>query len=228
MTFTIDNDQKQILLQKISEVVETYRAQSLLDIGAGQSSLALQLAQKVKRYVAIESNFHFAKQLRAAGLSVIEGAFPTIQIQGTYDLVLSSHSIPEQIELYKLFLTKAWELVAPRGLLIVITFKGVKDELFALTNRFRKDWDDPDVLKYDELIRILSTFGEVKVEKITSHSSSKNIKGLLDVLVLSIGGSEAEKETYRSELRHIVEEKYKSVDKYVFPHEHLVFSVRRN
>lgn len=228
MTFTTDNDQKQVLLHKISEKIESFGIKSILDIGAGQSFLALQLAQKVKRYVAVESNPNLVKQLRTVGLSVIDGTFPDVQVQGTYDLVLSSHSIPEQIELYKPFLTRVWELVAPGGLLLVVTFKGVRDELFALTNRLRKDLDDADMLKHDELIKILSTFGEVKTEKITSHSSSKNTEDLLDVLTFSIGGTETEKETYRTELRCIVEENYKSVDRYAFPHEHLMFSIQKN
>lgn len=228
MIFNIHNDQKQILFHKIYEVIEKYHIQSLLDIGAGRSFLALQLAQKVKKYLAVESSPNLAKQLRDANVSVIEGTFPKVNIQGTYDLVLASHSIPELVGLYKPFLEKAWEIVASKGLLLVITFKGVRDELFELTNRFRKKWDDTDMLKHDELIKILSTFGEVKTEKVTSHSSTENIEDLLDVLVFSIGGSEVEKEIYRPKLRRVLEDKYKSGGQYVFPHSHLLLSLQKN
>lgn len=228
MTFTIDSDQKQILWQKISEVIETYRTQSLLDIGAGQSSLALQLAQKVKKYLAVESNPNLVKQLRGANVPVIEGTFPEVDIQGTYDLVLVSHSIPEQIELYQPFFAKAWELVAPKGLLLVVTFKGVKDDLFTLTNCFRKNWNDDDTVKYEEMFKILSIFGTVKTEKIVSHSYANDIEDMAELLTFSIGGSAAEKEMYRPELKSILEEKYKRDEQYVFPHEHLVLSVKKN
>lgn len=223
----ITSDQKQVLLHAISEKIESFGVQSLLDIGAGQPLLALPLSQKVKKYLAVESSPNIAKQLRDANVSVIEGTFPKVNIQGTYDLVLASHSIPERVGLYKPFLEKAWSCVASGGLLLIITFKGVNDDLFLLTNRLRKNWTDEDALKYKEVLSVLSTFGAVEVEQITSHSVSEHTEDMADVLTFSIGGTEQEKAEYRSELTRILEEKYKNGTKYIFPHEHLVLSVQK-
>lgn len=225
--FNIQSDQKQVLLRKISEVIDAHHAQSLIDIGAGQPFLALQLAKKVKKYLAVESSPNLAKQLRDANVSVIEGTFPQVNIQGTYDLVLASHAIPEESKLYGPFLKKMWEFVSPGGLLLVITFKGATDDLSALASRFRKDWVDVDISKYKEMLQILSSFGEVKTEKIVSHSSADNVDDMADMLAFSIGGTEQEKAAYQPTLKHILEEKYKNNGRYIFPHEHLILSVRK-
>lgn len=226
--FKITNDQKEVLLKKISELIERYGTQSLLDIGAGQSFLALQLSQKVEKYLAIESTPKSAQKLRDANVQVIEGTFPEVDIQGTYDLVLASHSIPERVELYQSFFTKAWSHVALGGLLLVITFKGVKDELFVLTKRLRESCSDDDTLKYEAMIKILSTLGKIKMEKIVSCSGADNIEDMTNFLTFSIGGTWSEKVAYRPELKRIIEEKYKSGTQYIFPHTHLVFSVKKN
>lgn len=225
--FDIQSDQKQVLLTKISEVIDTHHAQSLLDIGAGQPFLALQLAKKVKKYLAVESDPPRAQQLRNAHISVVGGIFPDIEVQGTYDLVLASHAIPEESKLYGSFLKKMWELVSPHGLLLIITFKGVVDDLSALASRFRRDWVDTDISKYKEMLKILSSFGEVRTEEIVSHSSTDSRDNMVDMLVFSIGGTEQEKAAYRPTLKHILEEEYKHNGQYIFPHKHLILSVRK-
>lgn len=222
--FNIQNDQKQVLLKKISKVIERYHLKSLLDIGAGQPLLALPLSQRVKKYVAVESSPNLAKQLRDANVSVVEGTFPKVNIQGTYDLVLASHAIPEESKLYGPFLKKMWEFVSPGGLLLVITFKGAVDDLSALASRFRKDWIDADISKYEAMLDTLSSFGEVKTEKIVSHSSANTSDDMADVLTFSIGGTEQEKAAYQPTLKHILEEEYKNNGRYIFPHEHLILS----
>ena len=226
-SFKITSDQKQVLFRKVSEIIGARHIQSLLDIGASQGFLAAALAQETKRYVAVESDQQRAAVLRAQGISVIEGVFPNVHIQGVYDLVLTSHSVPESAELYEMFFTKAWELVAPDGLLLVITFKGAQDDLFTLSRYFDKSWGDDDWLKLNEMHQVLSRFGSVSTEKITSHSYADNVADIADMLTIAIGGTSAEKAARRSELERIVGTKYKNESGYVFPHEHLVLSVEK-
>lgn len=224
---TMVNNQKQILLSKISEIIDRYRAKSILDIGAGGSILAVPLSKRVEKYIAIEVVPDRAKELRDVGLAVVERVFPDVAVSGTYDLVLSSHSIPEKKELYRPFLEKAWQLVAPKGHLVIITFKGVKDGLEILASQLRRSWVSSDGEKYDEMIRILSGFGDIDKGKIVSRSNSKDINEMADMLTFSIGGTDQEKESYRQELKNVLETKYKNGDNYIFPHEHLVLIVQK-
>ena len=227
LSFIVDNDQKQVLLKKISEIIDQFEIKSILDIGAGHPILAIPLSKKVVKYFGIETEPNRVKQLKEAGLNVIEGRFPEVVLSDTYDLVLCSHSIPEQVDEYHSFFAKAWDLVTKNGWLVIITFKGVKDDLEDLTNQLRENWADDDKLRYEEMIKILSAFGEVQTDKIVSHSNSEDIEQVANLLSFSIGGTDEEKKSYREKLENILEEKYKVGGKYVFPHEHLVLMIQK-
>jgi hypothetical protein len=223
--FTVDNDQKRVLLDRISAIIARDQAQSLLDIGAGHPLLAVPLSRCVERYLAIEADPGRAKGLRDAGLAVSEGPFPVVHVTETFDLVLSSHSIPEQVELYRPFLTQAWELVNPDGALVIITFKGVQDDLEDLTNLLRTNRVDDDRRKYQAMMDILPTLGIVTAESIVSHSRSTDIEEMANLLTFSVGGTADEKKSYRQRLKNLLEERYRMNDSYAFPHEHLVLRV---
>ncbi len=223
----VNNNQKQVILDKISEIVDRFKIKSILDIGAGEPSLALPISKLVENYVGIENNPDRVNRLRNEGLKVINGEFPNINILEKFDLVFSCHSIPEDILEYNNFFKKAWSLVKEDGWLIVITFKGVKDNLDDLVNNLRKEYTNNDTLMYDEAINILSSFGEVKREIITSLSSSTDIEKMLDLLSFSIGGSDSEKLMYREKLKNILNNNYKISSRFDFPHNHYVLMVKK-
>jgi len=118
--------------------------------------------------------------------------------------------------------------VKKNGWLVIITFKGIKDDLEDLTNDLRKNWVDDDKPKSEEMIKILSTFGEILKENIVSHSSSENVEQMANLLSFSVGGTtDEEKKSYRQKLKDVLEEKYKIGSRYVFPHEHLILLVHK-
>lgn len=227
LSFNVDNNQKEILLRKISEIIDRFKIKSILDIGAGHPILVVPVSKRVDKYIGVETEPNRVKLLREAGLKIVEGEFPNIEIKGSFDLVLSSHSIPEQISDYPQFLQKAWGFVKENGWLVIITFKGVEDDLENLINILRKNWTDNDKPKYDEMMKILSTFGEVSKEKVTSQSSSEDIEQMTNLLSFSIGGSGNEKSSYHQKLKDILNEKYKTGGKFIFPHKHFVLMVQK-
>src|SRR3989344_2336155 len=103
--FLSHTDEKKVLLSKIEKIVSHLRAQSILDIGAGNGLISIPLAKKVGEYLALEQNNKFYKILSQAGLSVIPETFPTPALppKHLFDLVLSSHSISYEPELLEPF-----------------------------------------------------------------------------------------------------------------------------
>ena len=95
----ITSDQKDVLFREISSYIKDYKVKSLLDIGAGDGVLAKKLANRVSQYFAIESNKKRAKNFKALGLKVRCTRFPK-KIGKRFDMVLASHSIPENKKLY--------------------------------------------------------------------------------------------------------------------------------
>ena len=149
------SNQKEVLLKEISKYIKKYNVKSLLDIGAGDGVLAKKLNTIVEKYLGIEKNAEWKENLK--GLNITQGEFPC-KINGEFDMVLSSHSIPEEKSLYKAFLEQAWSLVKDGGVLVIVTFKGG-----VLPNGRVHDKE-----LSDELLQILNTFGEIKTKKAIS------------------------------------------------------------
>ena len=60
----ITTNQKDVLFREISLYLKKYKVKSLLDIGAGDGILAQKLANRVSRYLAIESDRERIEKLR--------------------------------------------------------------------------------------------------------------------------------------------------------------------
>ncbi len=126
--------QKRTLIENISWYIHDSMASSLLDIGAGRPDTAAALSKEVERYTAVEQDSRRAAELKNAGLEVVQGRFP-LQLGSVYDLVLSSHSLPESsTELYPAFLSAAWDLTSDHGIMLIVTFKGARGDLATLRN----------------------------------------------------------------------------------------------
>ena len=214
-------DQPEVLVREVAARLRARHARSLLDIGAGSGGVAVPLSKEVARYLAIEARAPAAAALRAAGLEVVEARFP-VDLDERFDVVLSSHSIPEDgPELYGPFLGRAWDLVAPGGLLLVITFKGVDDsavQLLAERLAGRSYGSHPH---YPLLISILNTCGPVERTRIDSHVRTAEASDL--VAFFGHWFSDARE----GDLEHILAETFRDGAGYCVPTPHLVLAVSK-
>lgn len=163
-------DQRAVLTGLIARHARAPGVASLLDIGAGEGGVAGAIAAMVPRYLAVECDAGRAAALRARGLEVVEATFPCAVPGGPFDLVVSSHSIPEGPPAdYPAFVDAAWALLAPRGTLLIATFKGPDiDPIQQLVGDYlgAAPVDDP---RYAELLRLLSARGTVATATVSSH-----------------------------------------------------------
>lgn len=214
-------NQKEVLLKTIRRYVKATRAQSLLDIGAGDGKLATRLAKLVPQHLAVEKNPGYVSRLKKAGVNVVKGTFP-LKIAGQFDLVLISHSLPEKKGLYKNFLKEAWRKVKPGGILLMITFKGVRGGFAEIYRTIYGRTGSADQQMYDEMMTILKRFGKVKVSKIVSTIQTESLDALTDILLYPRATKE-----HRKRLEEILKRKFKAGKGYRFPTPHLVISVRK-
>lgn len=226
MDIHVRYNQKEVLLEEISKYIDDRKARSLLDIGAGDGALAIPLAKKVEHYLAIEPRPERAEALRHAGLQVIEAVFPC-EVPGEYDLVVASHSLPEDPLHWQPFLQAAWLLVRPGGMLFVATFKGVRDASYDLHRElgFISSIEDAD---RKELEKIMGSFGSLERRFPVSTMRSESLSDMADAVSLATGGTDEEKKEYRPKLEHILEERYQKDGTYVFPTEHMLLAVSRS
>jgi len=221
----VDYHQGLTLVENISRYLAEFRAQSLLDIGAGSSYTAQPLSQRVQRYLAVEADVHSVAELRGAGLSVMHGTFP-MELPWQFDMVLSSHSVPEDdISKYDDFISKAWELTNSGGVLLIITFKGNRGDL----NQIREELLGEAFPSSPEFSCIINTLkrlgGNVQIERVNSYAESLAAADLVKFFESWISGDRAVRERIRDPFTRIIETRYKvKSSMFVFPTEHLFIS----
>lgn len=222
---TFKYDQKAVLLRTVRHYIKKTGATSLLDIGAGDGTLAIPLSKSVKTYIAVENNKNNVKKLREANLRVISGKFP-VSIKTTFDMVLISHSLPETIGNYKKFLNEAWRKVRNDGLLLIITFKGSNSKLEWLRKKVIGKTNLEDEKKYNTMINIIKKFGVIKTTYVTSKIRSDKEGVMLDILCDSLGVSNKE-DKYRDDIRKIIRRYFKDSHGFIFPTKHIVLTVKK-
>jgi ubiquinone/menaquinone biosynthesis C-methylase UbiE len=215
------------LVENIRAYIETVKAASLLDIGAGTPNMAAQLSRIVERYVAVEENNAMAKLLLRGGLNTLCGTFPMC-IGETFDLVLSCHSVPEaSLDLYPAFLDSVWQLVNDGGILLVITFKGSKGDSSRLREELTGSTFGADP-QFGSIVQNLSRRGCVQIEEINSYIKSPHASDIITFISETVFRTNREKLDHLDRLNEILHRRYVVDGQYVFPLQHLFLSVRRN
>ncbi|HET8575401.1 MAG TPA: class I SAM-dependent methyltransferase [Candidatus Paceibacterota bacterium] len=217
--------QKEILFREISAFLDKHQIQSLLDIGAGDGSVALKISEKVSDYLAIEKRPSNVALLKDLGLKVKNATFP-FPLQQTFDLVLSSHSVPEEKSLYPTFLPAAWKAVKPGGFLIIITFKGGSSETVKIKNTWlKKPQDLHDEELFTEMMGILKNFGEINIRRFESTFESESLAETTEFVSLSF--DEENNDKRKQFLKKILQEKYFKDGAYHLPAEHVMVTVAK-
>lgn len=221
---TYSHNQKEVLKETVLDVISSHNIQSMLDVGAGWTDTALPYKNAVKTYLAVEQDKERAEVLEKSGVKVINESFPCA-IEDKFDLVLSSHSVPEQVEAYEAFLQTAWKNVNEQGYLMIITFKGANETLWNLHNELvpataPRKADE----RVKEMKRILQSFGDVVVSRVTSRKKTKVSEDIAQELSCSLRLDYGQ---WKEKLLSILERRFKDVDGYFFPHEHLVLLLKK-
>ena len=229
--FLYNTNEKKVLLDYFSELINKDRAKSMLDIGAGNGLLSIPLSLRVEKYLAIEPNPKFSKTLRKNDIEVIEKTFPC-SVDKSFDIVLSCHSIPHNISSATEFVQAAWQLVSSEGKLIIITYRSnEEDDWTKLMNCLGEDWLGTNTASYRALIELLSSLGKVKIEKITSCVSATDLAVMIKALsfVYSDGKEELRDRFLEKKeiLKKVLINDYFDGHKYTFPFQHFYLDVKR-
>lgn len=232
--FMAHSDEKAVLARALTDQLTRTRSRSLLDVGAGDGTLAVPLARVVDRYVAVESHPDYAAALAAAGLTVLPGPFPT-PVPGKFDTVLACHVISYRADPdggtggTRDFLEAAWDLVAPGGQLVVITHRGLVDDWARM--RAALDWAGSDPAPaFDRLKAHLTQMGELTVDQIVSHLSCTTATDMVRGLAfMAAYGREPARSQFLSRTQEIAAllGPYRTPAGYRFPFTHLRLTVRR-
>lgn len=225
-------DEKRVFEIKIGEYISRYGARSLLDIGAGDGSLATLLAKKVVKYVAVEPKGKYVSQLQAAGLETVQGTFP-IPIHGIYDLVLMSHVISYNHGNQGTLIPAAWKLVKSGGHLLVVTHGNNQDDDWEkLLTHIGFGESEKFVITSDDIVEAMTAFGSVELQKVETVLEARSASDLIEALNFIASGSDAirsEKFMKKSDMieQYLTDNYYKR-GKFSFPFQHLFVSLKRD
>lgn len=236
--FLSHTDEKGILLDEIAKEIEKYNIHSLLDIGVGDGLLGIPLSEKVDKYLAIEQKEEYVRELNDGGLEVMQGKFP-MKIDESFDLVLSSHSLGSyRKENFESFVREAWKLVNPKGILLIITYRGQEDDwtnlmdyIGARNERSDIKIEDYNRVGYNTLLELLNSLGEIKIRKVVTRVETNNIEDMIQALCFVFSYGKAEKKeqfiSFRTKLEKIFNSKYKDDKGYYFPFQHFFITVQK-
>ncbi len=229
--FLAHTDEKRILLEEITKEIGRCNAESLLDIGAGNGLLAIPLSKKVSRYVALEPKESFVEKLKSGGLNVIQGSFP-VPVSEKFDLVLSSHSLSYEKETFEPFIKKAFELLHPKGVFLIITFRGQDDDWTNLLDLLgKKDKTDRNRIMFNSIIELLNTLGAVTIRKVITKVTTDNLEDMIQALSFVFSDGKPEKKEaflgYRIKLEKLLNSKYKIEQGYFFPFQHFFIMTKK-
>lgn len=228
--FLAASNEKEIARREILTEMRAHNIDSLLDIGAGNGILSIPLVEHVSSYLAIERNPRFVSQLRSAGLEVIEGEFP-LKIGRTFDMVLSSHSLSRNLDPL-LFVQKAFDLVSPGGVLLIITYRGASDDWNNLMSALGYKNNNDDVIFFNKITALMGALGKFEVRKVQAFVATSSLQEMIDVLSFVASGTIAgQKEEFLEKtvaLSKILDEKYRTAKGYEFPFQHYFLKVIRS
>lgn len=172
------SDEKILLARAVGNIVTKNRVHSLLDVGAGEGTFASMIAPQVAHYVAVEKRKKNVSALRDRGLEVIEKDFP-FEVDTKFDMVLASHSIPNDTSGFEEFIERLVSSAAPNGTVCVITYKTDKDPWYQLMHDVMgENWHAKNYDTYEMLFDVLKQHGDVHVEKIDTTVRGKTAREL--------------------------------------------------
>ncbi len=228
--FLVHTNEKQVLLEEITKDIQKHNVQSLLDIGAGNGLLAIPLSQGVHRYLAIEPKESFVEKLRSNNLDVIQSNFP-VSISEKFDMVLSSHSIYYDREKFEPFIRKAFELLNPKGVFLLVTYRGQEDDWNELLDFLGQNEMDYNRVGFNSIIELLSTLGIVTMRKVTTKVITDNFDDMIQALSFVFSNGKPEKKNiflnYQTKLEKVFNSKYKTENGYYFPFQHFFIKTQK-
>jgi SAM-dependent methyltransferase len=222
-------NEKEVLLEEILKRISSVGAKSVLDIGAGNGDLAIPISKSVADYTAIEYKSDYAEKFRKQNIKVIEASFPC-EVEGKFDFVLASHSMPWKDFKYEPFIEKAVDLLNPGGLFLGITYDDEKGEWFDLLKNCElkiKHDQNHRIAKFDEYLK---KFEGYRLEIVTAYMRTPNRADLIEALafVYSDGDQDMIDEFVKNEkVKSYLDSKFKSEQGYTFPFEHIFIEIRK-
>jgi len=218
-------DEKEIFLDEIVRYVYEAKAHSLLDIGSGEGALSFPLSEEVEKYVAIEQNPNYADRFKARGLKIITASFP-LPLKDTYDFILASYSLKYCYEesAYQAFIKEAWNLLNPRGSLLVITLKREDGNWSKFIDMAKVGGTEPSHIPFSQVVEFMRTLGEVEYKEVTTYLRTSSEDDLFDSLnfMMAAGNPQRERKVLdqSTRIRNLLANHYLKNGIYKFPIEH--------
>jgi SAM-dependent methyltransferase len=226
--FMVHIDQASVFVGELGRFISRHRPGSILDIGAGNGTLAVPLSRQVEEYVAVERNPVYATRLRSCGIEVIEGSFP-LPLAGTYDLVVMSHVISYEESVHYEMVSASWELVAPGGHLLVVAHRGGASSDWGrlLTGIGMDEFVRYPESIFDEILSTLRTMGAVEVREVITTVVTTNLRDMLEMLAfVAPSGHYQEFIDHGAELVPLLDREYRAGAGYAFPFKNSFVYVR--
>jgi SAM-dependent methyltransferase len=225
--FMAHTDQADVFAVELGRDIDSYRPRSLLDVGAGNGSLAVRLSRQVERYLAVERNPRHATHLRGCGVEVVEESFP-VALPDLYDLVLMSYVISYEERDCRTLVPAAWKQVAPGGRLLVVVHRvGSGSDWGRLLSGIGMDGSvGLERRSFDEMMTMLRSMGTVEVREVTTTVTTDSVLDMTEMLAFVVPhGHREEFMGNGAQLARVLEDGYRTGSGLSFPFQNVFVSV---
>jgi len=231
-SFLKHTTEKQDLFAVLERRIKAAKAHSLLDIGAGNGDLALPLSRLVQAYIAIEPNPEYAARLQAKGIMMVfQEPFPWKTFSTlAVDIVLASHVVPWDRGEAQAFLRASWRSLGPKGTLIMISYDEEVGGWRELLDASGLPLETVGQGRFEEYKQLLTTFGRLEIEAITTSVITKSLDEMLLALSFVYSDGQPEKaEAFQKNVvvRHFLESYHHPDEHYRFPFTHYLLQVNK-
>jgi SAM-dependent methyltransferase len=180
-TFISHSDEKDILVNKISDLIDRKKFHSCLEIGLGISPYFAEILGKhFNKYLIVEKRLYNHALPNKIGL--INEDWETVKLNQKFDVIIASHVI-YYFKDKKIAIQKMFKMLNPGGVIFFVV-NGKSADYGPMKIAFSKMTRQPYVFTYDELMDII---GSRSYREYTVPSTIKfdHMEELYDILKIS-------------------------------------------
>lgn len=181
--FLKNTNEKKVILQFINKNIKLNNNITFLDIGGGDGTLALAIANKVKNTLIIEPNYFFVKKIKKnQNIKVINAKWENVNLEKKFDFILAAYVVTYFPELKrKMLIKKMYRALNTGGKIVILSVDAKKGSWRKIHTFFYKLMGRKHKSSDEKLKKLMKDYC-AKSETFKTRVAAKNISEMLNIL----------------------------------------------
>lgn len=181
--FLKNTEEKKVILNFIKKHIKLNNDVNFLDIGGGDGTLALAMANKVRSALIIEPNYFFVKKIKKSkNIKIINDKWENLNLKKKFDFILAAYVVtyfPQ--EKRKLLIKKMYQILNHGGKIIILSVDAKKGSWRKIHTFFYELMGIKHKSSDEKLKKLMKNYC-AKLETFKTRVAAKNISEMLNIL----------------------------------------------